>query len=258
MDENEIFIAIVLTILLYIASTVVIILFVVRNQKRKRQHADTILENERKFQTELVRAEMEVQEHIRKNIATDLHDNIGQLLSLTSVTVGSINLKQADKAAIKIQDIQSLLSRSIGELRQLSRIIHGEQLLRDGLVEAIQQEIVWLEKSNAYEITFLHDLSTINSVNPQKDLFIFRLFQEAFNNTLKHARADKLEVVIGHGAGTLQLSVSDNGIGFDSTSSSGGLGIENMRKRVGLLAGRLDVRSEINKGTVIQFFIPYE
>lgn len=247
MSEKELLIAIVSTILLFLISTVVIVLSVVRYMKKNYQH-----------QQELLTIEMQVQEQTRKNLASDLHDNIGQLLSLTNVTIGSINVQETEKAAQKLEDVKQLVSRSIKELRQLSKIVHGELVLRDGLIAAIEQELNWLERGGYYQLVFVNDTAELITQYPDKDLFLYRLVQEALNNAIKHAHASKLDVVVSYKDHFLTLQVIDNGIGFDSTlTNNSGLGLSNMKKRVSILEGTLDISSSKESGTCITIVIPY-
>jgi len=260
MQEQEVFIAIISSILLFVLSTIIIVLFIFRYKKRKEQHKETLLQNERKFQAELVKAEMEIQEQTRKNVASDLHDNIGQLLSLTNVTIGSINIEDKEKTIQKINDVHQLVTKSIKELRQLSKIIHGEQLIQEGLVATIEQEIIWLERNGFYTVEFLTEISNLELNNPDKDLFLYRMLQESLNNAIKHSGADKFVIKLAYHADILELSLYDNGTGFNVPELMGqkkGLGLLNMNKRVNLLNGMMTINSEINMGTTIKFTIPY-
>ncbi len=247
MSEKELLIAIVSTILLFLISTVVIVLSVVRYMKKNYQHRQ-----------ELLTMEMQVQEQTRRNLASDLHDNIGQLLSLTNVTIGSINLHDPQKAEQKLEDVKQLVSRSIKELRQLSKIVHGELVLRDGLIAAIQQELAWLERSGYYQVSFINNVTELVTQHADKDLFLYRLLQEAMNNAIKHANASKLEVVLGYTEDRLTIQVTDDGIGFDTTlMHTGGLGLTNMQKRVAILGGSMNIMSSKEKGTCLTIIVPY-
>ncbi|HEY3388049.1 MAG TPA: sensor histidine kinase [Prolixibacteraceae bacterium] len=228
--------------------------------KRQKKHREEILLE--KFRTEqlILQTQIEVQEQTRKNLAADLHDNIGQLLSLTNVTLASINTNDKEKAEQKIADTRELVTRSIRELRQLSKIIHGEQLIQQGLLKTIEQEITWLERNGHYSVEFVHHLPDIAVNTADKDLFAYRLLQESINNIIKHSGANRIRIELVYKEPLLHLTVTDNGIGFNADekpAQQGGLGLLNMQKRVGLLNGSMQVHSEENKGTTITFSIPY-
>jgi signal transduction histidine kinase len=181
-------------------------------------------------------------------------------LSLTSVTVASINLSDRQKSGEKISAIQVLLAKSLKELRQLSKIIHGEQLITEGLVPAIEQEINWLQRNEFYKVDFSHNLERPEQKNPEKDLFLYRLLQESINNIIKHSGADQIIIRVTFSDPELQMSIQDNGTGFDTEAEplkQGGLGLLSMQKRIELLNGSMIIESEISLGTLITFSIPY-
>ncbi|HMH23270.1 MAG TPA: sensor histidine kinase [Puia sp.] len=228
--------------------------------ERKKRHKEEKERMNQLFGNELIRTEVEVQEQTRKNLASDLHDNIGQLLSLTSMILGSLNIKDAEKAEQKISEAQGLVIRSIKELRQLSKLIHGEQLIQQGLTEAIRQEINWLERNGHYSIAFHGPEGTAPFEDAEKNLFMYRLFQESLNNIIKHAEADKITVELKYIENRVALSIGDNGIGFgprDAAAEGQGLGLKNMQRRVAMLNGAMNIQSEPGRGTLIYFSIPY-
>ena len=121
-----------------------------------------------------------------QTIGADLHDNIGQLLSLTSLTLSSIEADDIPaKAKQKINASIDLTLRSIKEMRQLGKLLQGDQLTAMGLSEAIRYEINWMERSGKYEINYLHEDELPETANPDKDLIVFRILQEVLTNIIK-------------------------------------------------------------------------
>ncbi len=250
----------VAAIIIVLVLAIIVVGFLVLHNKKQKENRISRKQLEQQFQTELLQTEFEVQEQTRKNLAADLHDNIGQLLSLTSVTAGSINLEDKDKATQKLSDINALLNRSIKELRQLSKIIHGEQLIQQGLKETIDQEIAWLMRNGFYTAKFTHDIEALENNDPDKDLFLYRLLQESLSNIVKHSGADNIRIGLVYGEGRMSLTISDNGVGFEvdeKSKNSHGLGLMNMKKRVDLLGGGIKIHSIPNRGTTIHIEIPY-
>jgi signal transduction histidine kinase len=244
-------------LLLLLSVVYIAFFFLARNKQNKLIGEKQAMEQQ--FQTELMKTAFEVQEQTRKNLAADLHDNIGQVLSLTNVTLASINIEDREKTMLKITETQNLVTRSIKELRQLSKIIHGEQLIKQGLLQAIAQEITWMERNGHYSVTFVHDMS-LEISNPDKDLFLYRLLQESLNNIIKHSGADRINISLLHLDSALQLVVSDNGAGFDTQvkiNAGGGLGLQNMQKRILLLNGEMQIVSAEGSGSSLTFTIPY-
>ena len=238
-----------------------IISFVFEYKKKQSKHKEELLLEKIRNEKLVLQTQFEVQEQTRKNIASDLHDNIGQLLSLTNLTLASINLLDIEKAEQKINDTRSLITRSIKELRQLSKIIHGEQLIQQGLIETIEQEINWLKRNEQYIVRFEHEVSTLETNQVDKDLFLYRLLQECLNNIIKHSGATQIYIQLLYRVQIMHLTIQDNGVGFNYTEVSklsSGLGLANMQKRIDLLKGTFHIHSEPNKGTTLEFSIPYE
>lgn len=212
------------------------------------------------FETELLKTQREVQEQTLQTIGSDLHDNIGQLLSLISLTLNSIELQHIDKAAEKIETAIGLTSKSIQEMRHLGKVLQGDQLIRSGISEAIGYEVDWLEKTGRFEISF--QITGINgdNMNYEKDLFTFRIFQEALNNIIKHADATKIDIALQFLPNTIQLKINDNGKGFnalDEGEINRGIGLQNMKKRVDIIGGKLSIDSSLSNGTIITATLPY-
>lgn len=215
---------------------------------------------QQQFESELLKTQIEVQEQTMQTIATDLHDNIGQLLSLTNLTLSSVDLKNPEKAIQKIDNSINLVNLSIKELRDLAKLLQGEQLIEIGLSYAIQQEISWLEKSERHHINASIELEDITAQVPNKDLIILRLLQEIFNNIIKHSEATDLFINAYIKEEILYLNVRDNGIGFDydkTIKAKNGLGLQSLYKRVQLINGKILIQSTPSIGTTISVEIPY-
>lgn len=212
------------------------------------------------FAAEILKSQLEVQEQTMQTIGADLHDNIGQLLSLTSLTLNSIEINEVNKAQQKIDTALDLNSRCIKELRLLGKLLQGEQLISNGLTEAIGHEITWIEKAGQYQVDYVVENSCPADGNPDKDLLVFRILQEILNNIIKHAFATEIKIKLDCRNSYLQLLVEDNGIGFSTDAVPGkqeGMGLHNIRKRAELMDGAIDIVSQPGTGTCITLKIPY-
>lgn len=208
----------------------------------------------------MLQARVEVQDQTMQSIATELHDNVGQLLSLTTLTLNSVNLSDEVKAQKKIENSLQLVNKSIKELRELAKLLHGEQLVENGLGHAIDQEISWLSKSGAYELQVNNTLSESDYTSPDKDLIILRLFQEIINNIIKHAQATDIHIDAQLKTGTLSLTVQENGVGFNPDeikARKSGMGLNSIYKRIEMINGKLILNSAPGEGTSISIEIPY-
>ena len=212
------------------------------------------------LETELLRTQMEVQEQTLKTIAYDLHDNIGQLLSLTTITLSSINLDDKAKTAEKIAMVEDLTARSTREVKALSRMLHSEELISRGIFAAIEFELDWMKRSDRFQITFVKPSSGSFTTDSSRETILFRLFQEIINNIIQHSKATEIFVTLEQVEGWLKLTIRDNGVGFDvdeTLKRKTGMGLYNIKKRAAIINGTAIINSTHGAGSVIVITVPY-
>jgi len=259
-QQADLYNAILLSALVFFLIAAGLVFLVFTYNKRRKIHAIEKESLKKTHETILLKTQIEVQEQTMQTIASNLHDNIGQLLSLTNLTLSSINIDDREKASKKIDSSTELVNKSIKELRALAKLLQGEKLLEKGIGYALAQEVDWLKKSEIYQINFSNPLEEHTEISPEKDLIILRLFQEMINNIIKHAQATEIFISLAQQQGSLIILIKENGIGFnyqDVSKKSGGLGLHTIEKRVKLIDGTFQINSEIGKGTQINLIIPY-
>ncbi|WP_165501398.1 sensor histidine kinase [Pedobacter psychrodurus] len=215
---------------------------------------------QQKFESEILQTRVEVQDQTMQSIATELHDNVGQLLSLTTLTLNSVNLNDGEKAKKKIDNSLALVNKSIKELRELAKLLHGEQLVENGIGHAIDQEINWLNKAGTYELKINNQLIDLQIASPNKDLILLRLLQEVINNIIKHAQATHIQIDSYLTGNVLHLRVAENGVGFNPEeikSKKSGMGLNSIYKRIEMINGKLILNSAPGEGTSISIEVPY-
>lgn len=239
-------------------------LFLLINFKEYNRRKQEAIEEQKdlqiKFESELLKTHLEVQEQTMQTIAIDLHDNIGQLLSLTTLTLNSVDLKDLKKSEDKIATSLSLVNKSIKELRDLAKILQGEKLLETGLGNALQQELDRLERIGGYELKVNNQLIDSETFSPKKDLIMLRLLQEIINNIIKHAQATCIEIDVYLANDHLFLSVTENGVGFNYEQvkkQNRGIGLYSIHKRIEMIAGNIHISPRSPNGTIIAIEIPY-
>lgn len=255
-SKQEIFNTIELISIFFILLIAIIIITAILYHNRKRSHKIDLSN----FQNTLLQSQLEIQEQTLQTIGADLHDNIGQLLSLTSLTLSSVELGNSDKARQKIDAARDLTLQSIKEMRLLGKLLQGEQLISMGLEDAVRHEINWIEKSGKYEITYLTEGEKPAENNPDKDLILFRIQQEVLNNIIKHSQATQINIKLEYKPGAIELQIIDNGTGFDPyklPDEQKGMGLLNIRKRAEIVGGEVFIQSQPGEGTRIDIMIPY-
>lgn len=254
--KQEIFNTVELGCIFFIILISIIIITAILYHNRKRSHKIEVSN----FKNILLQSEMEIREQTMQTIGADLHDNIGQLLSLTSLTLNSIELDNSEKAHQKIEAAIELNLKSIKEMRLLGKLLHGEQLLKLGLEEAIRHEISWVEKSGKYKVDYLLEGERSAEQNADKDLILFRITQEILNNIIKHSQAKVITIKLEYQQPGIRLQVIDDGAGFniaDLPEEQKGMGLKNIQKRAEIVGGNVFIQSQPGEGTCVEIFIPY-
>lgn len=189
------------------------------------------------------------QEDERKRVSKDLHDGIGQSLLLIKNKV-VLNKDDATK---------NLVENAIEEVRSISRALHPFQLQELGITKAIQNIIYQIDESTELFIT--SEIDNIDGLlSLQQEVNIYRIFQESFNNILKHSQATGVKVEIKKLQKQINLTIKDNGKGFDfleKYSDFSSIGLKTIKERCRLLKGTIKVDSQPGKGTSLEFIIPF-
>ncbi|PTQ98232.1 histidine kinase [Mucilaginibacter yixingensis] len=209
---------------------------------------------QKEFDNQLMQAKVEVQEQTFGELGRELHDNVGQLLSSAKLLLGITQRKLSDPPET-LMTAQDTLGQALQSLRSLSKSLNTEWLSQFNLIENLHVEA---ERINAAGQLQVHVKSDAEQLSMQADqqLMLFRIVQEAMNNSIKHAQAKNIWMTISSGRNNLKISIADDGQGFDMNARPGGVGMMNMRHRVKLLNGRVEWRSEIGRGTTIEITLP--
>ena len=227
---------------------IIIIYFIVSIIRHQRRNIEL-------YKSKIV-AEIATLEKERARIASDLHDELGPILSSIKFKINSIDINneedkfQLEKASTHIDDI-------IHRMREISNGLMPNTLLRKGPVFAVEEFINQIIKTDKLLIEFKH--YDIPEIPREKAIHLYRIIQEIIHNTVKHARAGKLKIELKSVNGSLVLLSEDNGAGFDYPAASKehyGLGLRNLLSRTELLEGSMFVDSKPGKGTKFTIEIP--
>lgn len=213
-------------------------------QRRKNKLLQEQEAAQKKFEKEIAETQIEIREQTLRNISWELHDNIGQLL-----TLAKIQLQNATEE--NIDEVSKTITKSLTELRSLSKLINPEALKNISLQDAIQLEI---DRFNRLQFvkSSLQVIGTPKALKQKSEIIIFRILQEFFANTIKHSKAMQLDVKLAYTAEQLLIEARDNGVGFAAEKISGkGIGLLNMQNRAKLINAHIDLTSSPKKGTVL-------
>jgi len=242
-QENGGLVVIISTILVSLITLALITLFVVF-QKRKNKLLIEREEAKKRFEREIAETQIEIREETLRNISWELHDNIGQLL-----TLAKIQLQNATKDTI--MEVTDTISMSLKEVRALSKLINPEAIKNIQLKEAIQLEVDRFNRLNFIKSN-LEIIGEEKKLDKKASIIIFRILQEFFSNTIKHSKASTLKVMLNYTDESLLITASDNGIGFSSSENTNkGIGLQNIKNRAKLIGAEAKFMSQKNKGTTL-------
>lgn len=214
------------------------------------------------YQKTLLQSQLEIQEQTLKNISQEIHDNIGQALSLAKLNMNTMLPVSDDRLYQKIINSKELISKAISDLRDLSRSLDTDYVKEMGLQRAIEYELEIMQKTETIE-TNIQVEGTVVRLDKQKELILFRIIQETFHNIIKHAEAKLLLVDVLYEQDQLTLKIVDDGKGMDinpamrESEQKTGLGLRNMKNRAKLIGADFLIDSTPRKGTKVQIVLPF-
>lgn len=236
-------------VILLLVGLIVFSLFI--NQKRKFRYRQEALALKNNFDKELLRTQLEIQTQAFESISRELHDNVGTLISIAMVHIGSIG-KEVPRQE-KITEATGLLNEAMNSLRDISKSIHPENINQLGWQQCFRQELDRIRKTNLFTVRYI-TLGKPFTIGISKQVIIFRILQESLNNIVKHSGGSHITGEVQYGPGEVTIQISDDGKGIGSASpiaEGGGSGIRNMKARAAMLPASLSIENGTNKGTVV-------
>jgi signal transduction histidine kinase len=248
-------------ILLIVAGTIMFLLlgifiisFLFLYQRKRNMHIVEQDQLRSAFSQEILTTQIEVQEQTLNYISQELHDNIGQVLSFVKLNLGTTaTMDDEQKKQRKINESRDLLAQVITDLRDLSKSLSFQQISQYGLTKAMMIEIDRVNKSGLIKVN-MEVSGSAYSLGEQRELVLFRIFQEALNNALKYAHARHLSINLIYAEDLFNLTIADDGIGFsvEDTGKKNGAGLKNMESRAALIGAAATLQSSPGKGCIIK------
>ena len=260
-QNPEIYFVIIIGIILGLLLVGFIVTILFLYQRRQHRQEQEMKKMKDLYENELLRSQLEIQESTLKTISQELHDNIGQMLSVVKLSLSILPVEKNHNAFDGLQNSQQVLNKAIYDLSNLTKSLYTDRITEVGLADSIRFEAAMMKKSGLIDIQFQISGSEVN-LNEQKSIFLFRMFQEAMNNILKHARATQVTVNLKYHNDMFTLEIKDDGIGFDvqgkqhSASSVSGVGLKSIFNRAQLIGAEISINSKPNQGTAILIKLP--
>jgi signal transduction histidine kinase len=205
-------------------------------------------------QKEISEAVIRAEEKERTQIGRELHDNVNQLLSATKLFVDVLTPLGKEQRLIKEKSIH-YIQMAIDEIRKVSRELVAPQLKEMGLAESIRGLVEDLELASPVKIRFVHDLKS-EGLTPAKKITLFRIVQEQLKNILKHSKANNASILLHGTDNELEMTIEDDGTGFDPKFTHPGIGLNNIRERVKFYNGTVSIHAGQGKGCKLTIVLP--
>ncbi len=249
--KSSLLIFVLLIVFIFITLVLFIGFLIFLYQKKQIQHKQKISNLKILHENDKLKTQIEVQEATFQFISREIHDNIGQKISLAKLHLNTLNASENDI----LQNIIQILTESLNDLRDLSRSMSSEFISNNGFIKALENEIQQLSKIERYNFKLT---ITGNPVffNCEKDVILFRIVQESLANIMKHAEATQIHFNLHYTQTNMQIEIVDNGVGFIPSEKSDSNGIKNITSRAKLLDGVAEFISVPGKGTIVKVKIP--
>lgn len=230
-------------ILMLLVTFIIAFLFI--HQKRYFEHQRNISQLNARYQEETMLAQMEIQEKTLEYVGRELHDNIGQILSLIK-----LNLSNPDPD--QIADSKDLVSNAIKDLRSLSHRMNLNWADDITVIDFLDSEKSKIQRLGSFQVVF-EPQGSLSIGDTESKVVLFRIIQECINNILKHANASEIKFEVPKDQ---HLAILDNGRGFELLEIEKGSGLVNLKNRAQVIKANLQIDSIIGKGTKIDIYLP--
>jgi signal transduction histidine kinase len=218
----------------------------------KRRVADQILirQLEDKYDKELLKSQLEVQEQTLEHMSREIHDNIGSSISIAKAFLISDNSPEE-----KIKNATELLRKALEDLRDMSKGLSLEAIRAGGLTTAIEGLVAQVKKIGKFVVSY-EVIGNYNFLEEQIEIIAFRILQESVNNIIRHAEATTIDISMICKPESICLHITDDGKGFNIAGAHKPGGLVNMRTRAALIDATFKIEQPLNGGTKISLCIP--
>ena len=247
-------------ILLLLTSFVMSFLFIY--EKKQATYFETIEKLKHDHEKDILQTQLEMQEQTLQHISREIHDNISLSLTLAKLNLNTFDWNNPSQAQNQLDSSLQQISKAIADLSDISKGMNSELIANQGLIVVLEKETKRLKELNLFEFNCAITGSPV-FMDSQKELVIFRIIQEAFNNIIKHAKATSVKLSLEYSLDHISVLIADNGKGFckeavaQNKNKESSAGLNNMQKRAALFRGKTIIESTLNAGTNIYITIPY-
>jgi two-component system sensor histidine kinase UhpB len=197
-----------------------------------------------------------IQESERVKLGHELHDGLAPLLVVAKTYLEFVTAKTAGERSAKKQ-VRAMIISAIENIRAISLQLVVSQNIECSLLQVLSEFLSRIKGIKAFKVSFKHCAENkLSGMTPQMKLVFFRIVQEQLNNIIKHSKATRVAIRIYCRNGIANLSVSDNGVGFDRAKPARGIGLSNMAMRIKQFDGEMTITSSPGNGCELKVMLP--
>jgi signal transduction histidine kinase len=256
MGKTETIIPIILFNGFFILFIVGIITFIKQYKLKKKEHNAMLQFQKQEYQKELLATQLEVQQQTMQHIGREIHDNIGQKLTLASLYTQQLAYEnKAPQINESIENISTIINQSLSELRELSKSLTDNTIEKTAISELLKLESDKINDLKICKVSFKNSTSDLQ-LSYQTKTVLLRITQEFIQNSIKHSQCKNISILFSSTSSFAKLELQDDGKGFEIlTTKTNGIGLNNMKKRAQIINGNYNFTSN-TKGTKLTIEIP--
>lgn len=257
MGENSFLALLILFNVMFVLFIGGIFLFIREYRLKKSSHNKELKSIEIVHKKELLETQLEIQIQTMKHIGQEIHDNIGQKLTLSSIYLQQLDYEnKVPEISKKLNSINNILNQSLNELRLLSKSLTDDSISNLSISDLLSNECQKIRDLRIYTITFNDDIDIKLDAYRIKSILV-RITQEFLQNSIKHSDCKNISCYLSTSDKYVRLVLKDDGKGFDvNSTTTKGIGLKNMKKRTHMLDGNFSLKSNKEYGTELSIEIP--
>lgn len=256
MGKDTVIISLILFNIFFIAFIMAIIIFIRQYKIKKKAHIGELEKVDLLHKKEILKTQTEIQKETMSYIGREIHDNVGQKLTLSSLYLQQLVFEnKASQVNESLNNVNDIINESLFELRQLSKSLINDTIQENTITKLIENECTKIRQLKKCKISFISSLNKVVNSYQIKSILL-RITQEFIQNSLKHSKCKKIDINLSSINNELVILLKDDGIGFNTqTKSAKGIGLNNIKKRIEILEGKHEILSN-KKGTQLTLKIP--
>lgn len=242
-NPDNIIVWLLIILALFTILLIFIIVLIKLSHKKAIEKKVAIFDEKLRHEKNLKKAIIKVQDQERKEIASELHDQISNKLNLVILSLNNLDVKEN----VLVKDIKSDIKRIINKNRDISHYLFPVEIENIGIIFTLQ-DLAFKYQTENFTIDFYY-CSTINFTDKQTEIQLYRVIQESLTNTLKYSGATIFSICFRKFKGEVFVFIGDNGKGFNINEVQKGIGLTGIETRLNSINATYKIKSKPNKGT---------